>query len=102
MTLSAEELAKLIEERDELVKKVLKNDSANPDQNQSSQDFTITDENVEKALTLAKKSRAERIKSLSKYNDIKDIAQNLIGMIADQRGSRVIDIMNEMDIENDD
>ena len=38
------------------------------------------------------------IRQLHKYNEIRDVGQGLIGMIAELRGVRVVDVYKEFDI----
>ncbi|OJJ48823.1 hypothetical protein ASPZODRAFT_13562 [Penicilliopsis zonata CBS 506.65] len=42
------------------------------------------------------------IRLLHDYNDIKDIGQGLMGLIADARGVRQIDVQKEFGVGNDD
>jgi hypothetical protein len=46
----------------------------------------------------ANKIIKEHIRMLHEYNEIKDVAQGLIGMIADQRGKRVVDVEGEFGV----
>ncbi|KAF2742250.1 Swi5-domain-containing protein, partial [Sporormia fimetaria CBS 119925] len=40
----------------------------------------------------------KHIKLLHEYNEIKDVGQGLMGLIADQRGVRIIEIQEEFGI----
>ncbi|KAF2861860.1 hypothetical protein K470DRAFT_256407 [Piedraia hortae CBS 480.64] len=62
-----------------------------------SQDSSVEDEVVERANAVIK----DHIARLKKYNEIKDIAQGLIGLIAEQRGVRIADVMADFDFEAD-
>jgi hypothetical protein len=44
----------------------------------------------------------KHIKLLHEYNEIKDVAQGLMGMIADRRGVRIVEIQNEFGITSND
>ncbi|GAB7343742.1 hypothetical protein MBLNU457_1719t1 [Dothideomycetes sp. NU457] len=55
-----------------------------------------TDDDIESGLETARKIKARHVRELQKYNEIKDIAQGLIGLIAEQRGVRVVDVMREI------
>lgn len=56
----------------------------------------------ERALRMSKLIEREHIDLLSRYNAIKDVATGLIGMIAEARQERVIDIMRTYDVDADD
>ena len=42
------------------------------------------------------------IKLLHDYNEIRDVGQGLMGIIADQRGVRVVDVYREFDVADGD
>lgn len=54
-----------------------------------------TSEDGEAAMKVAKEVVKEHIELLHRYNEIRDVGQGLIGMIADQRGMRIKDVMEE-------
>ncbi|KAF2404490.1 hypothetical protein EJ06DRAFT_526569 [Trichodelitschia bisporula] len=56
------------------------------------------DEDVE-LMSAAKTIIKEHIGRLHTYNEIKDVAQGLIGMIAEQRGVRVRDCLEEFGLD---
>lgn len=53
------------------------------------------DEKTKSALMTANAAIKDHIALLHKYNEIKDIGQGLMGLIADQRGVRVAKVMDE-------
>ncbi|KAG8631764.1 hypothetical protein KVT40_000904 [Elsinoe batatas] len=101
------ELNCLTAERDDLVRRILATNS-NELHISTSQSVTqpnnhsaisVTDEQVQEALAQARKARVDDVKLLGRYNDIKDVAQGLIGMIAEQRSCRVKEVMEELAID---
>ena len=44
----------------------------------------------------------KHIKLLHDYNEIRDVGQGLMGIIADQRGVRVVDVYRDFDIAEGD
>ncbi|KAF2158206.1 hypothetical protein K461DRAFT_274448 [Myriangium duriaei CBS 260.36] len=108
-------LVQLTAERDALVRQILARplqDSVPPPSANSAADISVsitaTREDsvslaqVEAALDSARRARAERIRLLSKYNEVKDVAQGLIGLVAEMRACRVVDVMRDLDVEDDD
>lgn len=49
-------------------------------------------------MTAANKIVKEHIKLLHEYNELKDVGQGLMGLIADQRGIRIIEVQDEFGI----
>lgn len=47
----------------------------------------------------ARQTIKDHIGRLHRYNEIRDVGQGLIGMIADQRGKRIVDCMDEFGVE---
>ena len=45
---------------------------------------------------------SKHIKLLHKYNEIRDIGQGLMGLIADQRGVRIVDVYEEFGVAEGD
>lgn len=41
---------------------------------------------------------SKHIKLLHKYNEIRDVGQGLVGLIADQRGVRIVDVYEEFGV----
>jgi hypothetical protein len=41
----------------------------------------------------------DHIGRLHRYNEIRDVGQGLIGIIADQRGARIVDCMDEFGVQ---
>lgn len=60
------------------------------------------DEKTKSAMSTANASIKEHIALLHKYNEIKDIAQGLMGMIAEGRGVRMKDVMDDFGVEEKD
>lgn len=44
----------------------------------------------------------EHIQLLHRYNEIKDIGQGLMGLIAEKRGCRIKDVMEEFGVDEKD
>jgi hypothetical protein len=44
----------------------------------------------------------EHIKLLHEYNELKDVGQGLMGLIADQRGVRIVQVQEEFGIDIED
>ena len=53
------------------------------------------DEKAKAALAGANAVIKEHIQLLHRYNEIKDIGQGLMGLIADKRGARIKEIMED-------
>jgi DNA repair protein Swi5/Sae3 len=58
----------------------------------------ISPEDKDALLKEANAIIKQHINLLHEYNEIKDVAQGLIGMIADQRGVRVVDCEGEFGV----
>jgi len=58
-------------------------------------------QDIDAALSTARSAIRDRIALLTKYNDIKDIGQGLMGLIAEQRGCRVVDVMESLGVEDE-
>lgn len=69
--------------------------------NSSEESAKLQQEDLARALSLARASHKARIQLLTQYNDIKDIGQGLMGLIAEQRGCRVVDVMRDLGVEDD-
>lgn len=74
------------------------------EENQSSDvDMSNDDEHTEADITsAANKMVKEHIKLLHEYNELKDIGQGLMGLIADQRGVRIVEVQDEFGIDAND
>lgn len=59
-------------------------------------------EKTQSALVNANGVIRDHIALLSKYNEIKDIGQGLMGLIADQRGVRIATVMEEFGMDEKD
>ncbi|KAJ5061343.1 Swi5-domain-containing protein [Bipolaris maydis] len=53
-------------------------------------------------MTAANKVVKEHIKLLHEYNELKDVGQGLMGLIADQRGVRIVEVQEEFGIDAED
>jgi hypothetical protein len=53
-------------------------------------------------MAAANKIVKEHIKLLHEYNELKDVGQGLMGLIADQRGVRIVEVQEEFGIEAND
>lgn len=50
-------------------------------------------------IAAANKIVREHIKLLHEYNELKDMGQGLMGLIADQRGARIVEVQEEFGID---
>lgn len=50
-------------------------------------------------MAAANKIVKEHIKLLHEYNELKDMGQGLMGLIADQRGARIVEVQEEFGID---
>lgn len=57
---------------------------------------------IDRALLLANETIKKHIKLLNQYNEIKDVGQGLMGMIAEQKGVRVVEVMPDFGVEEGD
>ncbi|KAF2999352.1 hypothetical protein E8E13_005834 [Curvularia kusanoi] len=66
-------------------------------------DMDISDDDAEptdaEVTSAANKIVKEHIKLLHEYNELKDVGQGLMGLIADQRGSRIVEVQEEFGID---
>ncbi|KAF3035932.1 hypothetical protein E8E12_005014 [Didymella heteroderae] len=53
-------------------------------------------------MAAANKIVKEHIKLLHEYNELKDVGQGLMGLIADQRGARIVEVQDEFGIDAND
>ncbi|KIW09061.1 uncharacterized protein PV09_00010 [Verruconis gallopava] len=59
---------------------------------------SISEEDKDLLVAHASRIIKQHIRKLHEYNEVRDIAQGLIGMIADRRGMRVVDVQAEFGI----
>ena len=99
--MSSTRLEQLMAERDALVRSIL---SAGADTSTATclANDSVTPAQTKAALDSARSARIERIRLLGRYNEVKDVAQGLIGLVADMRACRVLDVMRDLEIEDDD
>lgn len=63
----------------------------------------VDEEATEKDIfTAANRIVKDHIKLLHEYNELKDVGQGLMGLIADQRGVRIVEVQDEFGIEGQD
>jgi hypothetical protein len=74
------------------------------EENQSADvDMSNDDEPTEvDIMSAANKMVKEHIKLLHEYNELKDVGQGLMGLIADQRGVRIVEVQDEFGIDVND
>ncbi|KAH9828268.1 Swi5 [Teratosphaeria destructans] len=60
------------------------------------------EQRTKQALATANGVIKEHISLLHKYNEIKDIGQGLMGLIADKRGVRIADVMEDFGVSEKD
>jgi hypothetical protein len=64
---------------------------------------TANDEPTEaEIMAVANKMVKDHIKLLHEYNELKDVGQGLMGLIADQRGVRIVEVNEEFGIDVND
>lgn len=62
----------------------------------------VTPEDMTKALELARSTIKKHIRLLHGYNEIRDVGQGLFGILAEQKGVRIVQIMEEFGVGKDD
>jgi hypothetical protein len=75
---------------------VLMEESASSDVNMEDGDGEPTETDI---MAAANKIVKEHIKLLHEYNELKDVGQGLMGLIADQRGVRIVEVQEEFGID---
>ena len=60
------------------------------------------EQRTQQALTSANVVINDHIKNLHRYNEIKDIGQGLMGLVADKKGVRVAEVMADYDMNEKD
>jgi len=78
---------------------VLMEENASADIEMTEADEEPTEADI---MTAANKIVKDHIKLLHEYNELKDVGQGLMGLIADQRGVRIIEVQEEFGIEAQD
>ena len=73
------------------------NASSNADMSDGDDEPTETD-----IMVAANKMVKDHIKLLHEYNELKDVGQGLMGLIADQRGVRIIEVQEEFGVDAND
>lgn len=54
---------------------------------------------LEQALKASNEALQNHIRLLTRYNEIKDVGTGLIGMIAEARQQRIVDVMRDFDMD---
>ena len=75
---------------------VLVEESASSDAEMDDGDGAPTDSDI---IAAANRIVKEHIKLLHEYNELKDVGQGLMGLIADQRGVRIVEVQEEFGID---
>jgi Swi5 len=78
---------------------VLIEESHTSDVDMSDDDGEPTETDI---MTAANKMVKEHIKLLHEYNELKDVGQGLMGLIADQRGVRIVEVQDEFGLDAND
>jgi hypothetical protein len=76
--------------------RVLMEENASSDVGMADVDDEATEADIMAAANMIVR---EHIKLLHEYNELKDVGQGLMGLIADQRGVRIIEVQEEFGIE---
>jgi hypothetical protein len=79
--------------------RVLMEENASTDASMADVDDEATEVDI---MAAANKIVKEHIKLLHEYNELKDVGQGLMGLIADQRGVRIVEVQEEFGIEAQD
>ncbi|KAF2637639.1 hypothetical protein P280DRAFT_406195 [Massarina eburnea CBS 473.64] len=61
--------------------------------------LSVTEPTDSDITTAANKIVQKHIKLLHEYNEIKDIGQGLMGLIADSRGVRIVEVQDEFGVD---
>ncbi|KAF1346476.1 Swi5-domain-containing protein [Delphinella strobiligena] len=94
-------LATLTAERDSLVDRTLSNTpQPHPRAGHDSQDTQIV--RAERAIDFANAKTKAHINQLQQYNEVKDIGTQLMGMIAEKRGVRIVEVQKEFGVDEND
>lgn len=94
-------LATLTVERDSLVDRTLGDTPQSyAKAGHNSQDTQI--DRAERAINLANAKTKAHINQLQQYNEIKDIGTQLMGMIAEKRGVRIVEVQKEFGVDEND
>jgi len=62
----------------------------------------VTPQDTAEALLLARTTIKRHIRLLHGYNEIRDVGQGLFGILAEQRGVRIVQVMEEFGVGVDD
>jgi len=79
--------------------RVLMEENASSDVDMADGDDEPTEADI---MTAANKMVKDHIKLLHEYNELKDVGQGLMGLIADQRGVRIIEVQEEFGVDAND
>lgn len=105
-------LATLTIERDTLVEKTLHSASQTLTPSTTDQALCPGQEEIdvnsvvairtEQALAISTAKMKLHVKQLQQYNDLKDIGQQLIGLIAEKKGVRIVEVQREFGVDGND
>ena len=59
----------------------------------------MTDAEVKAAMQVADQTVKKHIQALHEYNEVKDVALGLCGVLAEKRGVRVSDVLRDLGVE---
>jgi len=76
--------------------------SSNHDEPSNDSVGPVASDDITSALNLARATIKRHIYLLHAYNEIRDIGQGLFGMIAEQKGVRIVEVMEEFRMGVDD
>jgi len=79
--------------------RVLMEENASSDVDMADGDDEPTETDI---MVAANKMVKDHIKLLHEYNELKDVGQGLMGLIADQRGVRIIEVQEEFGVDAND
>ncbi|KAL1608464.1 hypothetical protein SLS60_003406 [Paraconiothyrium brasiliense] len=78
---------------------VIRNIIANTDSLDTSSQKSPVEPTDGDVMSAAQKINRKHIKLLHEYNEIKDVGQGLMGLIADQRGVRIVEVQDEFGVD---